>query len=115
MPGGSVFTDARGVEIVTARAGSLPAGNPPTVAQITVPAHAVYAGARGNIPAFAFNNVPCCANGVFVQNGGAFSGGRDQQSYPYVEQSDIDEAASALASSLIPGVHAALPQQIQTT
>jgi len=113
IPAGTVFTDASGVEIVTARAASLPAGNPPTVAQSTVPAHAVYAGTSGNIPAFAFNNVPCCANGVFVQNGGAFSGGRDQQSYPYVEQSDIDEAASALESSLMPGVQAALQQQIQ--
>ena len=113
IPAGTVFTDASGVEIVTARAASIPAGNPPTVAQSTVPAHAVYAGASGNIPAFAFNNVPCCANGVFVQNGGAFSGGRDQQSYPYVEQSDIDEAANALESSLMPVVQAALQQQIQ--
>src|SRR5260221_9539626 len=66
IPAGTVFTDASGVEIVTARAASLPAGNPPTVAQTTVPAHSVYPGASGNIPAFAFNNVPCCANGVFV-------------------------------------------------
>jgi hypothetical protein len=113
IPAGTVFTDSSGVEIVNARDASIPAGNPPTVAQSTVPAHAVYAGASGNIPAFAFNNVPCCANGVFVQNGGAFSGGRDQQSYPYVEQSDIDEAASALESSLMPDVQAALQQQIQ--
>src|SRR5258707_660948 len=83
IPAGTVFTDASGIEIVTARAASLPAGNPPTVAQSTVPAHAVYAGASGNIPAFAFNNVPCCANGVFVQNGGAFSGGRAQQNLPH--------------------------------
>ncbi len=113
IPAGTVFTDASGVEIVTARAASIPAGNPPTVAQIIVPAHAVNAGASGNIPAFAFNNLPCCANGVFVQNGGAFRGGQDQQSYSYVEQSDIDEAASALESSLMPGAQAALQQQIQ--
>jgi len=113
IPAGTVFTGASGVEIVTARAASIPAGNPPTVARIIVPAHAVNAGASGNIPAFDFNNVPCCANGVFVQNGGAFRGGQDQQSYSYVEQSDIDEAARALESSLMPGVQAALQQQIQ--
>jgi len=113
IPAGTVFTDASGVEIVNARDASIPAGNPPTVAQITVPAHAVHAGASGNIPAFDFNNMPCCANGVFVQNGGAFSGGQDQQIYTYVEQIDIDKAASALESSLMPGVQAALQQQIR--
>ena len=113
IPAGMVFTTASGVEIVTARAASIPAGNPPTVVQTTVTAHAVYAGASGNIPTLAFNNVPCCANGVFVQNRGAFRGGQDQQSYTYVEQSDIDEAASALELSLAPGVQAALQQQIQ--
>ena len=41
------------------------------------------------------------------------SGGQDQQVYTYVEQSDIDEAASALESSLMPGAQAALQQQIQ--
>jgi hypothetical protein len=113
IPAGTVFTDASGVEIVNARDASIPAGNPPTVAQITVPAHAVHAGASGNIPAFDFNNLPCCANGVFVQNGGAFRGGQDQQIYTYVEQSDIDKATSALESSLMPGVQAALQKQIQ--
>jgi Baseplate J-like protein len=112
IPAGTVFTDASGVEIVNARDASIPAGNPPTAAQITVPAHAVHAGASGNIPAFDFNNMPCCANGVFVQNGGAFRGGQDQQIYTYVEQSDIDTATGALESSLMPGVQAALQQQI---
>lgn len=113
IPAGTVFTDSSGVEIVNALDASIAAGNPPTVAQITVPAHAVNAGASGNIPAFDFNTMPCCANGVFVQNVGAFSGGQDQQSYTYVEQSNIDEAASALESSLMPGVQAALQKQIQ--
>ncbi len=113
IPAGTVFTDSSGVEIVNDRDASIPAGNPPTVAQITVPAHAVNAGASGNIPAFDFNNLPCCANGVFVQSVGAFRGGQDQHIYTYVEQSDIDEAASALESSLMPGVQAALQKQIQ--
>src|SRR5258708_32924415 len=76
IPAGTVFTDASGVEIVTARAASLPAGNPPTVAQSTVPAHAVYAGTSGNIPAFAFNNVPCCANALFLPNAAPFTAAR---------------------------------------
>jgi hypothetical protein len=114
VPAGTVFTDSNGVQIVNDVDAAIPAGNQPTAAQITVPAHAVNTGENGNIPAFDFNNVPCCAPGVYVLNTTAFSGGQNAQIFTYVEQTDIDKATSALEASVKPNVQTALQKQIHT-
>lgn len=110
---GTVLTDANGIQIVSDADAVIPPETPPVEGQTTVAAHAVQAGASGNIPANDFNYVPCCTAGVFVQNALAFSGGQDPQRFTYVEQSDIDNAASALTASLVPATEAALQKQLR--
>lgn len=114
VPAGTVFTDSNGVQVVNNVDAVIPAGNPPTAAQVTVSAHAVTGGENGNIPAFDFNNVPCCATGVFVLNTAAFSGGQDAKIFTYVQQTDIDEAVSALDAPVMANVQTALQKQIHT-
>ncbi len=114
VPAGTVFTDSNGVQFVNNVDAVIPAGNPPTAAQVTVSAHAVIGGENGNIPVFDFNNVPCCATGVFVLNTSAFNGGQNAQIFTYVQQSDIDEAVSALEASVMTNVQTALQKQIHT-
>jgi Baseplate J-like protein len=114
IPAGTVFTDSNGVQFVNDVDAVIPAGNPPTAAQVTVSAHAVIGGENGNIPAFDFNNVPCCATGVFVLNTSAFSGGQNAQIFTYVQQADIDTAVSALEASVMTNVQTALQKQIHT-
>ncbi len=115
VPAGTVFTDSNGVQVVNDVDAVIPAGNPPTAAQVTVSAHAVIGGEDGNIPAFDFNNDPCCATGVFVLNTAAFSGGQNAQIFTYVQQTDIDEAVSALDAPVMTNVQTALQKQIHTS
>jgi hypothetical protein len=100
LPAGTVIVDAKGVQIVTDTDITIPGSNPPSLGQSQVMAHAVAAGTNGNIPALDFNNVPCCMPGILVSNPNGFGGGQDSQNYTYVQQSDIDNATSALASTL---------------
>ncbi len=97
---GTVLTDTNGVQIVTVKAALIPAANLPAEGSITVPAHAVIPGADGNISALDFNASPCCIPGVTILNATAFTGGQNQQSFTYVQQADIDAAASAMKTSL---------------
>lgn len=115
VPAGTVFTDSNGVQVVNDVDAVIPAGNPPTAAQVTVSAHAVIGGENGNISAFDFNNDPCCATGVFVLNTAAFSGGQNAQIFTYVQQADIDEAVSALDAPVMANVQTVLQKQIHTS
>ena len=112
VPAGTVFTDSNGVQVVNDVDTVIPAGSPPTASQVTVAAHAVTGGEQGNIPAFDFNNVPCCATGVFVLNTAVFSGGQNAQVFTYVQQTDIDDAVSALEASVMANVQTSLQKQI---
>lgn len=99
---GTVFTDARGVQIANDILAYIPAANPNSgFGRVTVPAHAITSGSRGNIQAFDFSNMICCANSsVEVSNTVAFNGGQDPQKYTAVQQSDIDNAANPLKQPL---------------
>ncbi len=100
----TVFTDAQGVQIVNNVLAYIPAANPNngTFGRVTVPAHAITAGSRGNIRAFDFSNMICCANNaVAVSNTVAFSGGQDPQKFTAVQQSDIDNAAAPYKQPLL--------------
>jgi hypothetical protein len=103
IPAGTVFTDTNGIKIANDQPAVIPGANPPTEGTVTVTAHAVNAGANGNIPAQDFQAIPCCAPGVTVGNTQAFTGGQDAQTYTYIQQSDIDNAVNSLKRSLIPG------------
>ncbi len=112
VPAGTVFTDSNGVQVVNDVDTVIPAGSPPTASQVTVAAHAVTGGEQGNIPAFDFNNVPCCATGIFVLNTAVFSGGQNALVFTYVQQTDIDDAVSALEASVMANVQTSLQKQI---
>ncbi|WP_069802947.1 baseplate J/gp47 family protein [Thermogemmatispora onikobensis] len=101
IPKGTILSDQRGVQVITDQTASLPAATPPVESSANVLAHALQPGSQGNLPAFAFHTVSCCSSGITVQNSLAFSGGADPQPYTYVQQSDIDQASTALQMSLI--------------
>jgi len=65
----------------------------------SVPAHAVKVGKSGNIQAMTINR-SCCRPGIYVLNSSAFSGGLDVQTVHILQQSDIDNIARALETSL---------------
>jgi Baseplate J-like protein len=105
---GTVFTDNNGVQVVNDTSAIIPAARPPTEGSLTIPAHSITIGAKGNIPALAFNDVPCCIAGITVQNQAAFSGGQDQRDFTFVQQSDIDGVVNAEKASLIQHAESAL-------
>src|SRR6266496_2682930 len=106
----TVFTDAQGVQVANDVLAYIPAANPNGgFGRVTVSAHAITAGSRGNIRAFDFNNVVCCANNsVLVSNTVAFSGGQDPQKYTVVKQSDIDNAAAPFKQPLLQSATSAI-------
>nr|BBH94794.1 hypothetical protein KTA_29930 [Thermogemmatispora argillosa] len=111
VPKGTILSDPSGVQVVTDQTAFLPAAAPPLESSASVPAHALQPGSKGNLPAFAFRASPCCANGITVQNPLAFSGGADPQPYTYVQQSDIDQASTALQTPLTAEAQRALQAQ----
>jgi hypothetical protein len=113
---GTVLIGSSGVQVVTGEDANIPAGNPLSgnYGQVFVSAHAVNAGADGNIPSLDFDSVLCCASGVSVSNVAAFSGGQNAQIFSYVQQTDIDEAASAMEATVMPNVQTAMQKQIHT-
>ena len=114
IPAGTVFVGTSGVQVVNDDPVTVAAGTPPAEGTATDTAHAVTGGANGNIPALDISNVSCCGNpGIIVQNETAFTGGQDAQTYSYVEQSDIDNAASALAGMLTSSTQTMLMKQVQ--
>jgi hypothetical protein len=114
IPKGTVFVGASGVQVVNDDTVTAPAGAPPAEGTATSTAHAVTGGTPGNIPAFDLSHVSCCGDpGIIVQNESAFTGGMDAQTYSYVQQSDIDTAANALATRLTANTQATLMQQVK--
>ena len=96
---GTVLTGASGVQVVTDAAAPIPAGNPPLFGVVTVSAHTLQAGSRGNIVALDIEGL-CCVAGVAVKNTADFSGGQDAQTYAMVSQADIDGLARPLIDTL---------------
>lgn len=104
------------ITVILDQGGTVPPGNPMTTpvtqSQLTVPAHTLDTGQIANIPAqavYAFDNV----NGFGYVNNAAFSGGQDVQTYSVLQQSDIDNAASPIISSLIPTAQNSVQSEIQ--
>ncbi len=108
----TIVTDANGIEVVTDAPVTLPAGQPSTETSATVPAHTINTGTSSNIPANDFTKIQCCATGILVQNLTAFTGGQNQQTYPYVQQSDIDSATNQLSNTLSQSAQAGVMGQI---
>jgi serine/threonine protein kinase len=104
---GTEILGKSGITVTTDADITIPAGNPPNLGQITVSAHAVETGSKGNIPPLDINQ-PCCSSNqsIYVKNLSAFTGGQDPQSYTFVQQSDIDGAAQAMQPGLIQSARA---------
>ncbi len=109
---GTVFTDTNGIQVVSDTTALIPAAKPPAEGSVTVSGHAAVPGKNGNIQALDFNDVSCCAAGVTVQNTAVFSGGRDEQSYSFVQQSDIDSVVQPVKMTLVQSGQASLKTQI---
>ncbi len=113
IPAGTTLTGKDGVQIITDQAAVIPAGNPPSYGQVSVSAHAVFAGPQGNIPAYAINTA-CCATSVVAKNTGAFSGGAAAREYLVVTRTDINNAVTSLLVTLSQSEDAALQVQLHT-
>ena len=105
IPAGTVFTDNAGVQVATDVAVTA------SGCYTTVSAHAVKAGAGGNIPA---NDMNQPYQGYSIDNDAAFTGGQDAQTYTVVQQSDIDGAANPLVTSLTPSAQQSLNGQVRS-
>lgn len=99
LPAGLVLTGGDGIKVVTDSAVTVSGGNPPAVGSAWVYAHTIQGGSQANIAAGDVNGL-CCGPGLAVKSS-AFSGGQDGQTYPILEQHDIDAAAATVAQALI--------------
>jgi hypothetical protein len=97
---GTVFTGADGVRVLTDQLAIIPAGAPPTEGQVSVSAHAVSTGPRGNIAAQDIDG-PCCLSYVLVQNTDPFGGGQQARDYPVVDQRDLDGVSRVRVPTLL--------------
>ncbi len=112
IPAGTVLSDNNGVQIVSDQAAMIKPAQPPMEGTAEVAAHAATPGVSGNIPVHDFNATACCNPGITVKNEQAFNGGQNQQIYSYVQQSDIDNAAQTLTSSLTANGQQAVQEQM---
>ena len=105
LPADFTYVSASGVRVKTDVDTNVPAGGIEFPSSVTVDAHAVNSGAAGNITARDVNFViPVSCNATYlsrvnVTNDAPFTGGQDGQTYTYVQQNDIDEAATSLINS----------------
>ena len=116
VPAGTILTGSDGVQVETSRDATIPpldpGANPPAIGQITVPAHALNPGSRGNIPSFDISQV-CCAESVVAKNTIPFHGGQDARNFQTVTQSDMNTLSSMLKSSLAQSMQGALDGQVK--
>jgi hypothetical protein len=110
---GQTLTGADGVQVVTDTGFNIAVGQ-----TVNVPAHAVQAGAGGNIRAYdiagtyqvTVKGVPTTT--IYAQNTQPFTGGQDAHDYTFVQQSDIDNAANPLVNQLTPTAQTKAQQQL---
>lgn len=112
IPAGTLLQTASGVQVVTDADATVPAANPPTQGQATVPAHALQTGPAGNIRAYSIYGA-CCRAYILAANTATFTGGQDARTFQAVAQSDIDNATNAVKSSLMQSMDATFREQLQ--
>ncbi len=79
-----------------------------------VPAHTVNTGVAQNIPAYDFDSSLCCNGAIYVTNTQPFTGGQNQQSFTYVQQSDIDSVTQSLSTGLTQQATMSLQGQVRS-
>jgi hypothetical protein len=113
IPAGMLLTGADGMQVVTDQVAVAPAAHLPTQGQVTVAAHTVQTGPRGNIGANDLNGL-CCFAGIAVQNQRAFTGGANARDYPAVGARDVSGAASPLIATLTSQGQATVQAQVHS-
>jgi len=113
VPAGTSLTGSDGVQVITDQTASIPAANPPSFGAVTVSAHALHTGSRGNIAAYDINQA-CCATAMKAVNTTPFRGGQDARDFRAVAANDLTEAATALKTTLAESMQAALQSQLQS-
>lgn len=93
LPAGFIVTSASGVEIATDAPVTIPAANPPAFGVTTTRAHAVVAGAAGNIAAGAIHQAD--GSSLVIKNLAAFTGGADAYTVKYATTQDVNNATTA--------------------
>jgi hypothetical protein len=111
VPKGTVFTDDKGVQVISEEDATIPPATPPEEGIITIQARALLAGTKGNTFQLTTTR-PCCFPGISVKGNDDFHGGRDAHSYTYVQQSDIEAATSALTAMVLSAGQNALKAQM---
>src|SRR5207248_5386547 len=89
----------------------IPAANPPLFGQVTISAHAINPGVRGNISAYDINQA-CCATSVLVKNT-QFTGGQDERDFSTVNAQDIHKLSTPLKTAVTQSVAGAFQGQLK--
>jgi hypothetical protein len=103
---GTILTGSDGIQVVTDQQADISAGNPPSYGQVTVSAHAINSGVRGNIPAYDINQA-CCSNAILAKNTNPFMGGQDERNFQTVAKANISSVATPLKTAVAQGMQAA--------
>ncbi len=111
VPKGTVFTDDKGIQVISDVDAIVPQAMPPEEGIMTIQAHVVLAGAKGNTFQLAATR-PCCFPGISVKSNDDFHDGHDAHSYTYVQQSDIEAATSSLTATTLSAGQNALRAQM---
>ncbi|MGH2478461.1 MAG: baseplate J/gp47 family protein [Ktedonobacteraceae bacterium] len=98
LPAGFIVTTHNGIEIATDQAVIVPVNNPPTDGVATVAAHAVTAGAAGNIAPGRINQAD--GTSLVVKNLTAFTGGQDASSELFITSGDVQHALTTARAHL---------------
>ena len=100
LPAGLILTGKDGVEVISDTAVFVPAGSATSLGYATVSAHAVIAGARGNLQALDIDSIE--GTSLYIRNLAAFIGGADRYSVKFATSQDRQTALTKARSSLFP-------------
>src|SRR6266699_1980207 len=108
---GTILTGSDGVQVITDQPAIIPAANPPLEGHVTIPTHALSAGAGGNIQAYDINQA-CCATSVVAKNTRSFTGGAPARDFIIVTIHDLETATGAIKTTLFKSEQAALTTEL---
>lgn len=111
IPASTILKGADGVSVITEQQAIIPPAaqtTPPTYGHASVSAHALIAGAGGNIQAGDIN-MPCCVTSVIVQNPYAFANGRNARDFTYLTSQDVTNTITPLLPTLQASTLSLLP------
>lgn len=112
VPAGTVITASNGVQVVLDADTYVTPSNLSSKSS-TASAHALHAGANGNIPTLSINGNCCVTDGsIVVRNSAAFSSGLDAKSYAFLLPGDVERAIKAMQEPLIRQAQTQLKAQL---